>query len=197
MAAALTVVAWQYTRRETARSRLLAGAAVVSAALVLLLFPWKAAFALQALLSRRSIDASTIHVGRDPQMSWGGRAFVNKDRTVELQVPLRITGIPNRMEVLGEGISASIEGRSGELWHSGGEPRRYVRTADRTTSFFTVVDPSAYERIRNGPVRIRGSLYLTLYGNPRKAVLPIRERTVFEQLPASDCALRYGRTPAS
>lgn len=181
-AAALAIVVWQYTRRKTTRARLLAGAAVVSAFLVLLLFPWKTAFALQSHLSRPSIDASAIHVGYDSQLSWAVHALVNKDKTVELQVPLRVTGVPDQLDVVGEGISATMEVSSGEVWRSGREPRRYLQSSD-LKSFFTVVDYSVYERIRNHPIHIRGSLYLTLYGNRRSVALPIRNGYMFQQTP--------------
>ncbi len=180
--AALVIIAWQYARLDTARSRLIGGGTVVLALLVFAFLPWPAAFALQSRLSGQSIDVSAIRAGFDPDMGWRVRVLVQRDGTADVQVPLRITGKPALLE-RAEGITATIESPNGDVWRADRLPRSHVRSTRASTAFAAVLGSSFYEKVKNDPVRIRGSLYLTLYGNPRTAVLPIKEQPVFLPTP--------------
>jgi hypothetical protein len=102
---------------------------------------------------------------------------------VEIQIPLRITGVPAPLELRPEGIVATIEGAAGERWRTDREPQRNVITEDDFTAFHTEVKPAFYDRVKNQPVRIRGSVYLTVYGNPRRTVLPVRDRLIPQPAP--------------
>ena len=184
--AALSIITWQYLRRDTARSRFAAGGAVVSVYLVLAFLPWTAAFALQSRLCRQTVDVSRLQVGFDPEMKWAARSLVYRDGTVDVQIPLRIIGAPAPLQLKAEGITASIEGAGGEVWRSG-QPPITLRSAGELNSLHASLDSAFYNRVKDHPVRIQGSLYLTLYGNARTAMLPIRDQA--ELLPAPGVGL--------
>jgi hypothetical protein len=194
MVAAVAIILRQYVRKGTAVSRFLAGGAVMAAFLVLLFFPWPAAFALQSRLSSRPVDAG-VRIDYDPNVKWGVRAFASQGRDVDLQIPLRISGIPPYLYFVAEGIAATVEGPGGAVWRTDHEPRSHVRYRGQSIAFCATVAPSFYEKVKNDPVRIRGSVYLTLYGNPRSAVFPIRDRAVFLPAPGVGlcAAVRTGR----
>jgi hypothetical protein len=192
--AALAIILWQYARRDTTTSRLLAGGAVLMAFAVFAWLPWPAAFALQSRFSTQSIDTSAIRIEFNRDASFAARALVDQDNSVDLHIPLRVTGIPAPLKLVVEGIVAEIKGPDGAKWRTGQNPRSHVWSnqaalpgdsalvsrprLDATVSFRARLAPSFYRSIKNGPVRLRGSLYLTLYGNPRFTLLPIRAEPV-------------------
>ncbi len=185
--AALAIILWQYARRDTTTSRRLAGGAALAAFAVSVWLPWPAAFALQSRFSTQSIDTSAIRVEFNRDASFAARALVDGDNAVDLVIPLRVTGIPAPLRPAFEGIAAEIEGPDGSRWRTGPSPRSYVRSdqgvaprpsLDASVSFHARLAPSFYRSVKNSPVRLRGSLYLTLYGNPRLTLLPVRDETV-------------------
>ncbi len=192
--AAVVIIGRQYARRGTAMSRFIAGGAVLSGLLILVFLPWQAAFAFQSRLTSQSIDVSAVRAGFDPDMGWRVRVFVQRDGTADVQVPLRITGKPTPLE-RAEGITATIESPNGHVWRTDRQPRSLVRSTRASTAFAAVLGSSFYKNVKNDPVRIRGSLYLTLYGNPRQAVLPIRDEAVWVATPGVGLcsAVRTGR----
>ncbi len=184
--AALVIVLRQYVRRSTVSSRFLAGGAVALAFLMLAFLPWPAAFALQSRVSNKPIDVSAVRAGFDADMNWRVRAVVQRDKSAYVQVPLRVTGIPAGLQVRGEGIAARIESGGAEVWRGDGQPLAHMmRWTGDSAVFHATIGPSVYEKIRSRPLRIRGSVYFTLYGNPRGSVLPIRDQAVFMPTPGS------------
>jgi hypothetical protein len=193
--AALAIIVRQYWYRDTVRSRLLAGGATLSVFVVLLLLPWRLAFSIQSRVTSTPIDSSAIRIEFDPTISWAARTPLCRDKNVEIEVPLRITGIPAGMKVAPEGLLAAIESPGGDVWRTGGQPRGHIRSTGDISSLYASIDSASYDRLKNQPVRIRGSVFLTLYGNPRRAVLPIRDQPVFSPTPGVGLcsALRTGR----
>jgi hypothetical protein len=185
--AALAIILWQYSRRDTTNARRLAGGAALTAFAVSVWLPWPVAFALQSHFSTQSIDTSAIRVEFNRDTSFAARALVDGDSAVDLVIPLRVTGIPAPLSPVFEGIAAEIEGPDGTRWRTGQNPRSYARTDEgiasrprlgASLSLHAQMAPSFYRSIKNSPVRLRGSLYLTLYGNPRSTLLSVRAETV-------------------
>lgn len=179
---ALVIVARQYARRGTAISRCLAGAAFAMAFATFLLLPWPAAFAIQSWFSR-PIEASAVRVGFDPGLKWAARAFINRNDKVDLDIPLKVTDVPQALELRPDGITATVEGSGGAVWRADRQPWSQVRAAAGLTSLHARLDAAFYRQIRNGPVRITGVFYATLYGNLRRAVLPVRKQAIFGPAP--------------
>jgi hypothetical protein len=185
--AALAIILWQYARRDTTNSRRLAGGAALTAFAVSAWLPWPAAFALQSRFSTQSIDTSAVRLEFNRDASFAARALVDGDNGVDLDLPLRVTGIPALLSPVVEGIAAEIEGSNGAVWRTGQNPRSYARSdqgaparprLDASITFHARLAPSVYRSIKDSPVRLRGWLYLTLYGNPRSTLLPFRADTV-------------------
>jgi hypothetical protein len=184
--AALAIILWQYARRDTTTSRRLAGGAALAGFAVSVWLPWPAAFAFQSRFSTQSIDTSAIRVEFNRDTSFAARALVDGDNAVDLVIPLRVTGIPAPLRPVFEGIAAEIQGPDGAKWRTGQYPPSQVRSdwdspsrprLGASVSLHTRLAPSFYSNIKNNPVRLRGSLYLTLYGNPRLTLLPVRNET--------------------
>lgn len=177
--AALAVIAWQYARRDTSGGRLMLGGALLLVLIVEMALPWEAAFALQSQVTRPESDGSTIQIGFDDGLKWGARASLSKDGQVALQIPLRITGVPEQLKFKAEGISATIEGPDGASWQVDGPPPSHARSVGDLTSLHANVNSTFYRKVKDQPVRVRGSLYITLYGSPRRTIIPIEDRATF------------------
>lgn len=167
---ALAILAWQYTRRRTWATRSLAAAALFLALLGATQFPGTAAFAIQSRISRRRIDPSAVRVGFDSTRKWTARVLLLKTGRAQIDLPLQIAGVPAGLVFIPEGLAVTIEAPGGLLWRP--DP---TWTAGRLR---TDVDGSFYKKVRNEPVTLRGSLYLTLYGNRRAASIPSDGRAV-------------------
>ncbi len=176
--AALAIVAWQYARRRTGITRSLAAAASVLVGLGIAFLPWAAAFGIQSRLSRQRVDPSSVRVGFDSARKWAARALIDKDDRVRIDVPLQITGVPAGMEAKFDGLIVTIETPDGPAWRADQHPWSNVTSTGQAVSLLTVVDGSFYRKVKNAPVKLRGSLYLTLYGNRRTAAVPFNDRPV-------------------
>ncbi|MGE5486478.1 MAG: hypothetical protein ACM3ZB_01495 [bacterium] len=186
---AAVIVLRQYRRKNTTVSRILAAAALAVVVAVFAWLPWRAAFAVQSRLPARSFDASAVRIGFHPDLRWATRAFVNKDGSVELDIPLRLAGIPETLQTRVDGIAARIEGPGGGVWREQLDP--WTNPNVTGTAFHATVDSGFYKSIKDRPVRISGAAYLTLYGNPRSILLPVRDRAVYRPTPGAGlCAAR-------
>lgn len=176
--AALAILTWQYARRRTAATRSLAAAAGILVVLGPTLIPWTAAFAIQSRLSKQPVDQSSVHVGFDSGRKWAARALIGRDGNVWIRLPLQITGIPAGMDTRPDGLVVTIQAPGGAVWRADREPWSYVGSTGQLLSLQTTVDGSFYRKVKDQPVKLRGALYFTLYGNPRTASVPFQDRSV-------------------
>jgi hypothetical protein len=177
-AAAIAVVLWQYRTRRSWPARAAAGAAAL-AVMLGTPFSWSTAFALQSRISARRMDESKLRAGIRTDMKWMTRAFLeNGGQRVRLQIPLEIRGTPDDVTVTAEGITAEIDGPGGAVWRANGNPRGTASQTGQLIDLHTTVDGAFYKRVQNEPVRIRGFVYLTLFGNRRVSQVPFDRKTV-------------------
>ncbi|HEY3939920.1 MAG TPA: hypothetical protein VGL97_20990 [Bryobacteraceae bacterium] len=165
--AALVILIWQYKRKGTWIALSVAAAAAVCAIGGSALSPWTTAFAIQSRLNKQQVNAGAIHVGFDANKKWLAHALVDKDEPVEIDLPLEITGIPAGMEPRPDGAIATIEAPDGTVWRTERQPWEHAASEADIVSLRTEVAAAFYRKIKNEPVKIRGILYFTLYGNPR------------------------------
>jgi hypothetical protein len=175
-AAAVGVLIWQYARRRTAAAWLFVAAALAVVTVGSGLIPWTAAFALQSRVIRPRIDSSSLSVGFNSGLAWTARALVKNDGQVHIDLPLQIRGVPADTDVHPDGLSVTIEGADGATWRADREPRRYVTTIGQLVALETDVAGSFYAMVKDKPATLRGSLYLTLWGNPRRTIIPLNNR---------------------
>ena len=175
--AALAILLWQYRTRRTLTAR-------ISATAILLLlamgapFSWTTAFAMQSRFSRRHIDESSLHAGLYTDFKWAARALINRDGSVSLHIPLELSGVPGDLVTRSEGLAATIEGPGGAIWRADENPWANVSTTGQLIALQTKIDGSFYQRVKDQPVRLRGYLYLTLYGNRQVSKVQFDNRVV-------------------
>ncbi len=211
LVAAMAIILWQYARRATAGSRILAGAVVAIALSIYAWLPWRTAFAIQSGLSGGSAGASDVRVGFDPNEDRPVVARIDspigvelsspirveyeydsdEDRPVvarvdfpvgvELSIPIRVSGLPDSLAPVVARIVAEMEGPPGEPWPADRLPAFQLRSssAGGPSWIRTWVDESFYQEIRHDSLRIRGTAYLTLYGNAHSTVLRVGDQPEF------------------
>jgi hypothetical protein len=176
--AAPTILVWQYATRRTAAARSLAVASAVLAVLGIALIPWSAAFKIQSWLSKRSVEQRLARVDFDSSGKWLTRAVMERGDRVRVELPLNLTAPPPGMSAKREGFSIRLEAPDGTMWHT---DQRLVTDASSMGQEFPLqvtVDGAFYRRVREEPIRVRGSLYLTIFGNRQTARVPFGDRSV-------------------
>jgi hypothetical protein len=165
VATTFTILFWQFMRRRTAWSRVLAvsGAALAFAAFWYV--PWTPVFAVQSLLARPLGNAIHAEITR-PRSNLPRFGITD---TVDL--PLRIAGLPAGALLACEAATIRIESAAGAAWQSD-----VIRLGSRISQapdgcrVRAVVDHAFFSTNRSRQVRIRSALYLTVFGNERTTV---------------------------
>jgi hypothetical protein len=176
--AALAILIWQYSQRKTAAARSLAVAAGILVVVGITLIPWSAAFRIQSWLSQQRLDPSSAHVDFDSGNTWLTRAVIAGDGRVHVDLPLKITGLPPGMIAKSEGFSVHLQAPDGTMWQADQLPLRYASKMGQEFSLQATVDGAFYRKVKDEPLKVRGSLYLTLFGNRQTARVPFGDRSV-------------------
>jgi hypothetical protein len=172
------ILVWQYSRRRTAAARSVAVAAGILVILGMTLIPWSAAFRIQSWLSKQRVEQSVVHVDFDSANRWLTRAVMEVSGRVRIELPLNLTALPPGMIAKPEGFSAQLQAPDGTIWHSDQLPLRYGSDMGQKFSLQATVDGAFYRKVKDEPLKVRGSLYLTLFGNRKTAQVTFEDRSV-------------------
>lgn len=173
----LAVLIWQYWRRRTSAAREFIVAMVVLGVVGMLSIPWPAAFAIQSLLSRQTADSSSVRVIFDSGNSAG--TVTQPDGRVRIILQVNVTGVLNRTIAKVEGFSVALEAPDGTVWRSKQiSPMSAMLRGGQEFTVETTVSRPFYLKVKDGTFKARGSLYLTLFGNPQTSNIPFGDRPV-------------------
>jgi hypothetical protein len=175
--AAPAILVWQYSTRRTAAGRVLAVAAAVLAVLGMTLIPWSAAFKIQSWLSKQKVEQPLGRVEFDSRSKWLTRAVIEGDR-IRVELPLNVTALPTGMSAKPEGFSIQLQAPDGTMWHSDQALPGYASNMGQEFSLQVTVDSAFYRKVKDKPMRVRGSLYLTVFGNRGTTFVPLGDRSV-------------------
>ncbi|HEV2445629.1 MAG TPA: hypothetical protein VGS58_06895 [Candidatus Sulfopaludibacter sp.] len=169
--AGVAMLFWQYAQRRTLAGRLAAGAVVLVLAMGAPV-SWDTAFAIQSHFGSRAIDPSAIRAGFYQDFQWMTRALIEREHRVSLHIPLELAGVPSGLTAKPEAAAFTIEGPAGAIWRADEEPYGHVTSTGQMTALRTTVDEAFYQRVKDQPVSLRGTVYLTLYGNRQVTQVP-------------------------
>ena len=187
------ILIWQYARRRTVAARL--AAAVVAVVLALgMPLSWNSAFAIQSRLSRHPVAAASIRAGLNTGFQWMTRALVEHGRGVTLSVPVQLTGLPEDRIPKPVGVSVTIAGSGGAVWRDDSNPIGNVSAEGALITLRAKVDEAFYEKVKDGPVALRGDLYLALYSKPRETKVPFAGSV--QPVPGLGLCAATGEAPA-
>jgi hypothetical protein len=181
----------QYRTRNSENGRKTATLGVAIAGAVFLLLPWPVMMAAQTALSRESFDASGLKVDLAPVKYaafpfGGGRGNQHPPETICL--PLRIAGLPANREAGVDSVSVTLAGRDGRLWSSGILAPIQVESAETIVDASLAVDPGFLLTEHAQPLIARAKIYVTLFGDPHSATIPVRSGTPVDAVDGLQCS---------
>lgn len=180
---AVPVLYMQYRRRRTLLSRgvIFCVGAVGAAAYVYV--PWPVAAAMQTSLSSRGFDHRALRVSLKPDAKRFFPMGRLRGNGVQVDLPLAVHGVPEDAEVIPDAVSLTFQTANGNAWATG--PYDFPALARQSSAGgvailnANVVMPRAFfHEATNQPVKIIGSLYLSIFGNPQRTTIPIQNQPV-------------------
>jgi hypothetical protein len=164
----------QYLHRRTTLARGIAICALPLTLMVPSFFPRPTAYAAQLALTRGPAVPPSVVLGLDLTRQ-GGQDRNNlvtdgEPGTVELDFPLRATGIPQGRDLIADHLAVKVRTPDGNSLSTAG---RSLLFSDRNGQFWMKVhvDNAAFQKLRGTRVTVRTSAYLTLVGNSRATLI--------------------------
>ncbi|HEX4228301.1 MAG TPA: hypothetical protein VHZ07_06500 [Bryobacteraceae bacterium] len=177
-AVAAIVLLWQYARRNTFGTRVLAGASALVLVATGSLLPWNAAFALQTRISPTNISPTSIRIALDLDRKWLGQVYATGHDRIVADLPLQITGIPAGTILRPNGLALRLIAPDGETWVANQPPPDSFDSEAGITSLRLAMGRAFYTKVRDEPLELRGRLFFTLYGNEQSVSIPLDGRPV-------------------
>jgi hypothetical protein len=165
----------QYLHRRTTLARGIAICALPLALMVPSFFPRSTAYAAQLALSHRQSVPASVVLGLDLSRQGGqDRNDLVTDgeaNTVELDFPLRATGIPQDLDLIADHLAVKVRTPDGNSLNT---TWRSLMFSDRNGQLWMKVhiDEAVFQKLRGTRVTVRTSAYLTLLGNSRATLIP-------------------------
>jgi len=154
----------QYSRRRTTLARILAGA--VALMIVAVFYsPLRAAFAART-------SNSGVRLSLDGRRGRPERPHANGWNTVELEIPVRLDGLPGGVQLLQNSLTFEIDNPAGGIWRpqpaQGGLHDGWLNLQ---------VSKPIFVEMQNRPVDLSGALEYTLFGGPQTLPPPAGNAT--------------------
>ncbi len=165
----------QYLHRRTTLARGIAICALPLALVVPSFFPRPTAYAAQLALTHRQALPASVVLGLDLSRQDGqDRNSLVTDgeaNTVELDFPLRATGIPQDLDLIADHLAVKVRTPDGNSLNT---TWRSLMFSDRNGQLWMKVhiDEAVFQKLRRTTVTVRTSAYLTLLGNSRATLIP-------------------------
>jgi hypothetical protein len=176
--AASAILFWQYSRRRTAVGRCCAVAAWILVLMAFYFVSWKAAIRIDSALNRSQIDLSSTRLITDLGTEKSPVGFRQGGDYVGVRVPLKITGLPSGTRTRIENLSMSFQVPDGTTWYADGFSWENPDSPEKLFSIQSGFYGAAYLTRNNVPVKVHGTIYLTVYGNPHPTQISFGERFV-------------------
>ena len=174
---AAAVLYSQYRTRNSAKGRKTAVLGVAAAAAIFLLLPWPVMMSVQAAISRESFQTSSLKVDL-ASVKYGAFPGMGPRRgpapPERICLPLRLNGVPANREAAVDSLSVTLEARDGRSWSSGVTAPIAVESGETIVDASLPVDPAFLMIERAHPLTARARIYLTLFGDPQSATIPIQ-----------------------
>jgi hypothetical protein len=156
----------QFMHRRTALSRMLAEGGAVLAAIVYLLVPWGPAFAVQSWMGKPFPGTLAISLEQNRQRDAYQPAVWRRRDLARADVPLQISGI-DLSRTKQDLLLITIETSSGiaKVGSASIEPFPQGPAA------VLLIDRAQFDKVKDQPARIHGTLFLTELGDARETTL--------------------------
>lgn len=170
------ILLWQYRARATLFSRLFGVIAYTFVFALYLFLPASLPLAVQTWFSKKPELASGVRLSVRPAPSraplWRGSRT-----TLVIPVPLAATGLPHGVEVRPDDISISFAwpDRTWSPTVKTGVNPHYGAPGEAVIDLLVQMDAPVFRAEYGAPMTIRGSAYLTLFGEPERRTVPLKQ----------------------
>jgi len=175
----IIAIVWQYRSRATNSSRILAIAGLNVAALLFLFIPASFALQTQSWFSKKPDLASGITITARHQDRYTA-ALVKFAEGEMMEVPfvIEVDHLPPNVEVRADDlvISGSLNGLEFNQLRQPGIERRSQQDDRATFEVTMIVSPRLFQSDGYVPLKLKGSLYLTLFGDDENSLVSLRAR---------------------
>jgi hypothetical protein len=186
-AAALAILFRQYSRRGSTAARSIAVAAAMLVVVGIPLIPRTSAFTVQSWLSKENVDVSSVHAVPDfgrklysasDNMWMTTRTFRQGDGTVGVLILYQILGLPSNTTAKVEGFSVGFQAPDGSTSRVDEYSWGNVGDSDNENFLQTGLDPAFSKKVKDGPLKVRVSVYLTIFGDRQTTRVPFGDGSV-------------------
>lgn len=168
----------QYALRRTFAARIAAGAAALIILAGSALFPWTTAFALQTHMPRADVDISSIRIGLDTTREWMARVYAAGRGPVIAELPLHIGGLPAGTRLKPNGLTVMLRASDGEAWVVKRPAPESFDFEAGITLLQAEMPRAFYAKVKHRFLKLRGTLYFTVYGNEQSTPIPLNRTAV-------------------
>jgi hypothetical protein len=172
--ASLLILLWQYSRRRTAVTRMMAAVTMILILGIPKLLPVSAMMAMQVRLSESKLDASQIQIRMDPTRTRPRNVVTGGglEGTVQIDIPIQVTPLADDMDLYTDILTAEIEGPGGKVSHAAGTILR------QDDGFWQkmYVDLDDFRRLKEEPVSLRSSVYFTILADQQTTRIVAQEK---------------------
>src|ERR1700733_2001428 len=172
------ILLWQYRWRGTTVARCFAGTAWILVAMVFYLISWNTAFKISSVLSRQQVDLSATRLISDSSIRRPYMSFRQGGADVRVQVPFQLTGLPSGATARIEYLSASFQAPDGTTWNADEFSWENPDGPGQQLALMPSFHGGIYLTRNDVPVKVHGTLYLAVFGNPRTTQLPMGDHFV-------------------
>jgi hypothetical protein len=181
---AAVVIVWQYRDRRTLFSQLFGVVAFYLATAAYIWLPPALPLTIQTWLSKEPALASPVRVSVEPAKRRDAAALMHRTRTVadtmQIPLPLVLTGLPEGVEARSDQLSVSFEwpGRTVSPNHNAGVSARSSGKGEVIFDAVADMSPQLFAAMRQAPMTIRGSVYITLFGEAESRKISLKRGPV-------------------
>lgn len=180
-AIAVAVLFWQYRYRRTGFSRILTAGGALAAAAIYIGIPASAGVTIETWLSRQTYQA--VQIAPDPNrkiaLPW---RTAQDEGSGKIRVPFAMTleNVPAGDEVAVDELEVTLDSLDGSRWEGTANVVGAPGVNGRAPVSGSIAIPLSFH-IVNTPVKIRGSLYFTLFGEGESRTIPLTTRPAIVQ----------------
>ena len=158
----------QYRSRRTSSSRAIAVAVVTLGLFAASFVPLGWTMAIQSQMSDAEFASSTFQIELD-SVNPPRAPFSMSRQRVRLDLPLVVRNVPDDVFFNASLFNVTLAGRDGEVWEPPEVYGAQVETfSERSLDQWVGLPRSIFDAWSGGPVEVRGTFYLTVFGEPQE-----------------------------
>lgn len=167
----------QYSRRNTKAAWLVIGLTFLLCWVGLHFLTWDSAYWLQSKISSQDSAAKNIQVRLEDDVR--RLAVLGTEHGVSIKLAVELCDLPAGIEARVDGLQFHLAGPHDPACASAGPARELTRDGERGYANWCAIEYPAWKKLRGKPVKIRGSVFVTLLGDQHTTTftadtLPVR-----------------------